>query len=66
MPTTCALCRRRPPTERIADPEAVKQHHPVRENRGESPTVDRSLDRVRSTDRLDSDVRTSDRVRGQR
>jgi hypothetical protein len=39
MPTVCALCRRRIPTERIADPQAVQEHHLRPERRAESPTV---------------------------
>jgi len=101
MPTTCALCRRRIPAERIDDTQAVQQHHLVPENRAESPTVElcrpcheqvhalftnaelresfddvaslRGADRlagyldwIRSTDKLDIVVRTSDRVRRRR
>ena len=101
MPTTCALCRRRIPTERIDDPGAVQEHHLRPERRAESPTVElcqpchdqihalftneelresyddveslRAADRlagylewIRSTDKLDTDVRTSDRVRRRR
>jgi len=40
MPTTCALCRRRIPVERLDDPAAVQEHYLVPENRAESPTVD--------------------------
>jgi hypothetical protein len=40
MPTTCALCRRSIPHERIADPAVVQEHHLIPENRAESPTVD--------------------------
>lgn len=40
MPTTCALCRRSIPHERIADPAVVQKHHLTPENRAESPTVD--------------------------
>ena len=39
MPTTCALCRRVIPHERIDDPAALQEHHLVPENRAESPTV---------------------------
>ncbi|MXR52276.1 hypothetical protein GRX03_11765 [Halovenus sp. WSH3] len=39
MPTTCALCRRRIPDERIADPRVVQEHHLRPERRAESPTV---------------------------
>jgi hypothetical protein len=40
MPTTCALCRRRVPVERIDDPAAVQEHHLLPERRAESPTVE--------------------------
>ena len=40
MSTTCALCRRSIPHERIADPAVVQEHHLIPENRAESPTVD--------------------------
>ena len=39
MPTTCELCLRVVPDERIDDPEVVQEHHLIPENRGESPTV---------------------------
>jgi len=39
MPTTCALCRRRIPDERIGDPQAIQEHHLRPERRAESPTV---------------------------
>lgn len=39
MPTTCALCRRVIPDERIDDPQAVQEHHLRPEERAESPTV---------------------------
>jgi 5-methylcytosine-specific restriction protein A len=39
MPTTCALCRRVIPAERIADPQVVQEHHLQPENRADSPTV---------------------------
>lgn len=39
MPTTCALCRRVVPHERIDDPQALQEHHLIPENRAESPTV---------------------------
>lgn len=39
MPTTCALCRRVVPHERIDDPQVVQEHHLIPENRAESPTV---------------------------
>jgi 5-methylcytosine-specific restriction protein A len=39
MPTACALCRRVIPDERIADSEAVQEHHLRPEERAESPTV---------------------------
>jgi len=39
MPTTCALCRRRIPDERVADPQAIQEHHLRPERRAESPTV---------------------------
>lgn len=99
MPTTCALCRRRIPDERIPDPQVVQRHHLRPERRDESPTVQlcrpchkqihalftnaelresyddvdrlQSADRlagylswIRGTDKLDVDVRTSNRVRG--
>ena len=39
MPTTCALCRRVVPDERILDPQVVQQHHLRPEERATSPTV---------------------------
>ncbi len=39
MPTTCALCRRRIPDERIQDPQVVQEHHLRPEERATSPTV---------------------------
>ena len=101
MPTTCALCRRVIPDERIADPQVVQEHHLRPERRAESPTVmlcrpchdqihavftneelreefdtvdalqsaDRLrgyLDWIRQTEKLDIDVRTSNRVRDRR
>jgi len=101
MPTTCALCRRVIPDERIADPQVVQEHHLRPERRAESPTVmlcrpchdqihavftneelreefdtvdalqsaDRLrgyLDWIRRTEKLDIDVRTSNRVRDRR
>ena len=39
MPTTCALCRRVVPHERIDDPQVVQEHHLRPERRKESPTV---------------------------
>ena len=39
MPTTCALCRRVVPDERIADPQVVQEHHLRPEERATSPTV---------------------------
>lgn len=39
MPTTCVLCRRVIPDERIADPQVVQEHHLWPERRAESPTV---------------------------
>ncbi len=101
MATTCALCRRRIPDERIDDPQVVQTHHLEPENRAESPTVElcrpchdqvhalftneelresfdtaealRGADRlagyldwIRGTEKLDIDVRTSDRVRRRR
>ena len=39
MTTTCALCRRVVPDERIPDPQVVQEHHLVPENRKDSPTV---------------------------
>ena len=39
MPTTCALCRRVVPDERIDDPQVIQEHHLRPERRAESPTV---------------------------
>lgn len=39
MPTTCALCQRRIPEERIRDPQVIQSHHLRPERREESPTV---------------------------
>ncbi|MEF8780016.1 MAG: hypothetical protein V5A46_05005 [Haloferacaceae archaeon] len=39
MPTTCELCGRVVPHERIDDPQVLQEHHLVPENRAESPTV---------------------------
>lgn len=39
MATTCALCRRVVPDERIEDPQVVQTHHLRPEERSESPTV---------------------------
>ncbi|CAJ52368.2 hypothetical protein [Haloquadratum walsbyi] len=39
MSTTCALCRRIVPDERLQDPQAVQEHHLRPEERAESPTV---------------------------
>mgnify|MGYP000070017705 CR=1 FL=1 len=39
MPTTCALCQRRIPDERLDDPAAVQEHHLRPERRAESQTV---------------------------
>jgi 5-methylcytosine-specific restriction protein A len=39
MPTTCELCRRVIPVERIDDPQAVQRHHLRPEERKTSPTV---------------------------
>lgn len=39
MPTTCALCRRVVPDERIDDPQVIQEHHLRPEERAESPTV---------------------------
>jgi hypothetical protein len=39
MTTTCALCRRVVPDERIDDPQVVQEHHLRPERRRESPTV---------------------------
>jgi hypothetical protein len=39
MPTTCGLCRRRIPDERLADPQAIQEHHLRPERRAESQTV---------------------------
>jgi hypothetical protein len=39
MPTTCSLCGRVIPDERIADPQVVQEHHLRPEERATSPTV---------------------------
>ncbi|MFC7325933.1 hypothetical protein ACFQMF_15300 [Halorubrum rutilum] len=39
MATTCALCRRVVPDERIDDPQVVQEHHLRPEERATSPTV---------------------------
>ena len=39
MPTTCALCHRVVPTERISDPQVLQKHHLRPEERATSPTV---------------------------
>ena len=39
MSTTCELCGRIVPDERIDDPEAIQEHHLRPEERAESPTV---------------------------
>ncbi|MES3161720.1 MAG: hypothetical protein PPP55_09155 [Halorubrum sp.] len=39
MTTTCALCRRVVPDERIDDPQVVQEHHLRPEERATSPTV---------------------------
>lgn len=39
MPTTCALCRRVVPDERIDDPQVVQEHHLRPGERATSPTV---------------------------
>jgi len=39
MPTTCGLCRRQIPDERITDPQVIQEHHLWPERRAESPTV---------------------------
>jgi len=39
MTTTCALCRRVVPDQRIDDPQVIQEHHLIPENRRESPTV---------------------------
>jgi 5-methylcytosine-specific restriction protein A len=39
MPTTCELCGRVVPDERIDDPRVVQEHHLRPEERAESPTV---------------------------
>jgi hypothetical protein len=99
--TTCELCRRRIPDERIDDPQVVQEHHLRPERRATSPTVmlcrpchdqihalftneqlresydtverlreaDRLqgyLDWIRTTEKLDIRVTTSDRVRERR
>lgn len=101
MTTTCALCLRVVPDERIDDPQVVQEHHLRPENRRESPTVmlcrpchkqihalftneelreeydtiealrDASrladyIDWIRTTSKLDIQVRTSDHVRDRR
>ena len=101
MSTTCALCRRVVPDERIDDPQVVQEHHLRPERRAESPTVmlcrpchdqihavftnaelreeydtaeklrdaDRLADYIawiRGTNKLDVQVRTSDRLRTER
>jgi hypothetical protein len=101
MPTTCALCRRVVPDERIDDPQVVQEHHLRPERRETSPTVmlcrpchdqlhatftneelreeydtiealqeaERLADYlswIRSTDKLDISVETSDHVRQNR
>lgn len=40
MATTCAVCRRRIPDERIDDPAVVQRHHLRPERRAESPVID--------------------------
>lgn len=40
MSTTCAICRRVIPDERIDDPQVVQRHHLRPEERASSPTVD--------------------------
>lgn len=101
MPTTCALCRRVVPDERIDDPQVVQEHHLRPEERATSPTVmlcrpchkqthalftneelreeydtiealrsanrlQGYLDWIRGTNKLEIQVRTSDRVRDDR
>jgi len=39
VPTTCALCRRVVPDERIPDPQVIQEHHLRPEERETSPTV---------------------------
>jgi 5-methylcytosine-specific restriction protein A len=39
VPTTCALCGRVVPDERIDDPQVIQEHHLRPERRAESPTV---------------------------
>jgi 5-methylcytosine-specific restriction protein A len=39
MPTTCELCGRVVPDERIDDPRVVQEHHLRPEERAESPTA---------------------------
>ena len=74
MPTTCALCRRVVPDERIPDPQVVQEHHLRPEEGDTSPTVtiealrsadrlDGYLDWIRGTDKLRINVDTSDAVR---
>ena len=80
MSTTCALCRRIIPDERLQDPQAVQEHH-LRpelftndELRSEYDTINalRSASRlteylswIRGTNRLDINVETSNHVRQQ-
>lgn len=39
MTTTCELCRRIVPDERIDDPQVIQEHHLRPEERADSPTV---------------------------
>ncbi|MEZ3114926.1 hypothetical protein RYH80_03210 [Halobaculum sp. MBLA0147] len=39
MSTTCELCRRTVPVERLDDPQVVQEHHLRPEERATSPTV---------------------------
>lgn len=39
MPTTCELCARVVPDERIDDPQVIQDHHLRPERRADSPTV---------------------------
>jgi len=101
MPTTCALCQRSIPDERIDDPQVIQEHHLRPERRAESPTVDLCrpchkqihalftneelredydtvdalqdaerladyLSWIRTTEKLDIQVETSDHVRERR
>lgn len=69
MPTTCALCRRVIPDERIADPQVVQEHHLRPEERATSPTVmlcrpcHNQIHAVFTNDELREDYDTIDSLR---